>query len=341
MKKTVLLSFMAAIMLPVCAMAQDTIHSRYLKAEYFYNKWIDSLEECEPIQHGGPLHGNLRAKRFYSKDSIRVKGLAAILGTEEYDTASGYDAEAHNHGIDVTVMNKTYENAYEYLSLYRPDSSGGLTRVSDSLYLHIKNTPPAYYLDLGLRLPYRSEMVEIMPVHELYFDTPVTVGGKFYIGVTQRSYEVNVTDDTGRVWLYSTFPVDLYGYEANDGIGDSVMDHSSWYGGWFPGRSSMILFLFPILDTIINDTTGIASPQLLGRYVSVVPNPAAERVQVVSSFGLREVEVYDAGGVCVLRRRLTGYTADLDVSALPAGVYLVRVATPSGTVTKKLIVQRR
>ena len=103
----------------------------------------------------------------------------------------------------------------------------------------------------------------------------------------------------------------------------------------------MILFLFPILDTIINDTTGIASPQLLGRYVSVVPNPAAERVQVVSSFGLREVEVYDAAGTRVLRRRLTGYTADLDVSALPAGAYLVRVTTLSGTVTKKLVVQRR
>ena len=54
------------------------------------------------------------------------------------------------------------------------------------------------------------------------------------------------------------------------------------------------------------------------------------------------MEVYDAAGTRVLlRRRLTGYTADLDVSALPAGAYLVRVTTLSGTVTKKLIVQRR
>ena len=33
--------------------------------------------------------------------------------------------------------------------------------------------------------------------------------------------------------------------------------------------------------------------------------------------------------------------AKVDDRALPAGPYLVRIATPAGSVTKKLIVQRR
>jgi hypothetical protein len=85
---------------------------------------------------------------------------------------------------------------------------------------------------------------------------------------------------------------------------------------------------------------GIAM-RLLERYVGLQPNPATERVQVLSSFGLQRIEVYNATGVKVDERKAAGYSATLDVSALPAGPYLVRIATPRGTVTKKLVVRRR
>ena len=62
---------------------------------------------------------------------------------------------------------------------------------------------------------------------------------------------------------------------------------------------------------------------------------------VTSGFGLQEIEVFNAAGVRVDEQKAAGYSATLDISALPAGPYLVRIAIPSGTVTKKLVVQRR
>ena len=81
--------------------------------------------------------------------------------------------------------------------------------------------------------------------------------------------------------------------------------------------------------------------RMLQRYTTLLPNPATERVQVLSSFGLSRIELYNAAGVRVHEQKTTGHSLTLDVSALPAGPYLVRIATTAGTVTRKLVVQRR
>ena len=62
---------------------------------------------------------------------------------------------------------------------------------------------------------------------------------------------------------------------------------------------------------------------------------------MVSSFGLSAVELYNAAGAKVAEQPATGYSATLDVGTLPPGPYLVRITTPAGKVTKKLVVQRR
>ena len=97
-----------------------------------------------------------------------------------------------------------------------------------------------------------------------------------------------------------------------------------------------------IIDTTTIDTTsvGIGDVQLVGRYVSLLPNPATERVKVLSSFGLRRGEIYNAAGARVRQEELRGYTATLRVDDLPEGAYLLRIHTPAGNTTKKLVVRR-
>lgn len=72
-------------------------------------------------------------------------------------------------------------------------------------------------------------------------------------------------------------------------------------------------------------------------YIS--PNPAHGEVQVFSSFGIRKVSIYNVQGIQVSTRQVPGYSALIDVSALPAGLYFVNVHTHAGTVTKKLVVE--
>ena len=354
MKKTLLLAALVLLGWSGAA-AQDTVVSDTLKGTYFHNNWI-SCNAVTVTAFPQFETGQLTGKYFYTKDSLTVYGIAAALRT--YDTTAYYYPPVQTTSMD---------NVFEHLGLLVPEADT-LRWVSDSLLVHLRDTPVSYYYDVNLPNPSPVVVNKPQSVYEVYFDSPVRVADSFYVGITQQSWkrEYEYTDTTGRyVGPDIQLPVLISGYSPFYGgsshpVQGQVVHKFIWEGeveyAYFkdsvPGHMlNHDPFLFPIMvspysdtadaDTTVVDTTGIASPQLLGRYVSVVPNPAADKAQVLSSFGLREVEVYDAGGVCVLRRRLTGYTADLDVSALPAGAYLVRVATLSGTVTKKLVVQRR
>ena len=68
-------------------------------------------------------------------------------------------------------------------------------------------------------------------------------------------------------------------------------------------------------------------------------NPASATVRLTSGTPLTDIEVYTAKGVFYKRLPATGYEAVLDVATWPRGTYLLRITTPLGPVTKKLLVQ--
>ena len=124
------------------------------------------------------------------------------------------------------------------------------------------------------------------------------------------------------------------------------------------GYSAFCHYCFPILtpdpnrnydDTIVApDTTGvdtthsaIYSAQLLQQYTILTPSAttAGTAVDVLSSFHLKAIEVYNAAGRLVSRTAASGLTAQLDTSHLPQGSYLVRLVTTAGATTKKLLIQ--
>ena len=86
-------------------------------------------------------------------------------------------------------------------------------------------------------------------------------------------------------------------------------------------------------------TVFINGSDMVARYVTVQPNPAVEEARVLSSFGLERIEAYDDRGRQVAEFAAKGYEATLDIKAWPRGTYLLRITTPMGTVTKKLLVQ--
>ena len=81
-------------------------------------------------------------------------------------------------------------------------------------------------------------------------------------------------------------------------------------------------------------------PSDLARFVRLMPNPASNRVLVMSSYGIESMEVYDVRGNRVLEQKGAGRgtTADFDVSAWAKGAYVVLVHTPAGTTAKRLVV---
>ena len=74
--------------------------------------------------------------------------------------------------------------------------------------------------------------------------------------------------------------------------------------------------------------------------VSVVPNPAADRVAVRCGGRMTAVEVVDALGRTVLSIDGGGNEATLDVSAIPTGLYTVLVTTHQGRTARHLTIAR-
>ena len=74
--------------------------------------------------------------------------------------------------------------------------------------------------------------------------------------------------------------------------------------------------------------------------IELHPNPAHDRVEVVSSWEMTLIEVVDAlGRVAGSFPQGGATTAALDLTALPRGACLLRIHTPLGTATKKLLLQ--
>ena len=101
--------------------------------------------------------------------------------------------------------------------------------------------------------------------------------------------------------------------------------------------------------TVKGDTTAaIPNSQLspLTSHLTIRPNPASDEVTLLSSFGITAVEAYNAAGTLVFSsrdnssfKRLSDHALSLDLSSWPRGSYLLRIHTPAGTTTKKLLVQ--
>ena len=69
------------------------------------------------------------------------------------------------------------------------------------------------------------------------------------------------------------------------------------------------------------------------------PNPTGGVTTITSAEPISELTVRDMAGRTVLRKAACGATDTFDTSTLRKGVYLVKVTTARGTVTKKLVVE--
>ena len=70
-----------------------------------------------------------------------------------------------------------------------------------------------------------------------------------------------------------------------------------------------------------------------------VPNLASEVVNVLSSYRLESIAVYDLTGRLLLEQPAEGISAVVKVGTLPRGTYIMAIRTQQGVATKKLVVE--
>lgn len=332
--------------------AQDTLNFNVPPSNYFYNKWItDYVDGFSYYVRPVPA---IVGKYCYTDTALTIYGIATALWLEP--AVSNFDPYEQ-------TQDTSRKHAFEKVAIYYPpcDTMDRLLMVSEEKVIHIFDSTPAYYMHLDFdanpEVPgYESEGTK--PVFEVYFENPVEVTDSFYVGVTFSSVFHEVVEP-GHVYLYNTLPVCQYNTHMNyeyyydyylDTYPDDrvIFEHaegSIW--GTEYHRAWGCVLSFPILTPKAVDTTGSGtvdtlslSQVLTDRYIKVLPNPATDKVQVVSSYGMKKVEVYNTAGQKVMEREAKDYTATFDITSLPAGSYVMKIHTVAGLTSKKLIVQR-
>ena len=82
--------------------------------------------------------------------------------------------------------------------------------------------------------------------------------------------------------------------------------------------------------------TGMDENEVL---VKVYPNPAKDRVTIEAE-GMTRVLVYNALGQCLIQNEVAGSQTTVDLQNISTGLYMLRVVTGEGTVSKRIVVDR-
>ena len=347
MKKIALvMAFVAAF--GVTVMAQGTVLSDRPKENCYYTSWAegDTLASCG-MRVGGMNFTDL-ATAYYSKDTLKIYGVAI--------SAVARDKGPDNPYYHDTTLDSMYCQVRVYESL---GDSLGVLRESR---LHLRDSAVSYYLaaDRWDFTNYRPDgslgKFDPIPVYELFFEQPVSVCDSFYIGFFFDK-DIMLYDSISRRQYYPyRYHMAALGFKSFKGRAEPIVyaqrfrpDNVNHPGDWlFIRNATEYLYMYAITEPgdgtsgggSGSDTTlTITASDAAARYVSVQPNPAVDEARVLSSLGLRGIEAYNAGGQKVYEGKAEGLEATLDVKGWPRGTYLLRITTPMGTVTKKLLVE--
>ena len=158
-------------------------------------------------------------------------------------------------------------------------------------------------------------------------------------------YNVRLVGDDGSDTTYITSDTTFTFTQLSDSVRYNVMLRkqchyatsnydTTVYGPW------LSTIAFGGIDTTGGGTEGIVVPEKVP--FSIVPNPAQGSVQVVlpkSATG-GELSLCDLTGRELMVRTVVRTEMELDISTLPTGTYLVKLTTPQGVSTKRLVVAR-
>ncbi len=73
-------------------------------------------------------------------------------------------------------------------------------------------------------------------------------------------------------------------------------------------------------------------------HVTVSPNPATDKIRIVSEREISQVEIFNSTGQQQLLKYNIGFNATLNISKLPPGCYILRLRTDNAIETRQLIV---
>lgn len=142
-------------------------------------------------------------------------------------------------------------------------------------------------------------------------------------------YILRATDSYGDGWAY-TNNTNVSGVWLNNNDGEVFAEPWGYTNG---PTFSQYDFYLNVTNSGDGSHVGIENAAVAVDF-NIYPNPVADRLNIVCSDQVREVNVIDITGRTVIG---AGAETTVDVSGLAAGVYMIRVATENGIGTQKFV----
>ena len=202
-----------------------------------------------------------------------------------------------------------------------------------------------------------TRTIEAMPTHGHYFS-------HWDDGDTSNPRQVLLTHDTAFTAYFGEFDklhaeitanYDAWGRAEGSGDyygGDTVTITATpndgfvfryWNDGWMNNPRRFVITKDTAFKAMFGHQAGIDTPQEGAAAFALMPNPATGTVRCMvpeEGFAAGTLTLHDAAGKEVLRQKIARPgTHDIDISALPAGVYFATLSTPQGTSTRRLAVE--
>lgn len=265
---------------------------------------------------------------------------------------------------------------YDVAQPHYSDSLLTIVGVSALLWYHQYRNMNAYLCIADTNF-YMHRVIKIPSVAtydcnytEVFFEEPINVYGRFMVILDNpkpRGYESldynNYTDTTGTITSKTSLqflggPNEQIPYDYNSYLRRLYKTEDSLlYINWsrydttlfsLSGYERMTAFLFPIfgeLDTTLEcigsrqNNSGIKDMSMVEKYTNIFPKPAVDEVNVLCSFKIKSIEIYNILGNQILSKVVNAYNTKINTASLSKGNYILRVKTSSGIVNKKIVVE--
>lgn len=159
-------------------------------------------------------------------------------------------------------------------------------------------------------------------------------------------FEIDENDEL--VWEYHN-PVasNIHLEQGASSTAGSHVFRAYRYGSDFPGLQGQDLSPGNYLELNPDSShcpvaTSATETESAGHGISVFPNPVNERLVLTSvSTEIHKVLLFDIRGkqLEVPQHSVSGTTTEMDLSQLPAGIYLLQLTTDNGVVVERVIKQ--
>jgi len=233
-----------------------------------------------------------------------------IDGFSVYRSVDGGDYEMISSGLSESIY---YDNdldvgQYEYYVTVTID--GTESEASNIVSAEIVETPPAPQ-NLTLELDDFYALTLNWDAYSKGFEF-FTV----YRSVDGAAYEVVASDLTENTYSESDLEDALYEYYVTAKV-----------DGIESGASNVVSMLITSVDDISKAKT------------EVYPNPASDRISIISDLAIEELKIFNQSGQLVLQERKNSHSFNQDISELRNGVYMIQLKTTQTIITKRLIVK--